>query len=305
MQALFLSPLPLAHPSLPPSLPPSLLLSVPSSYLSQAYEAHIPFLLQFFIDYNVVGMGYIHLSNQVGREGGREGGREEEGASPHLFPFPSRCAPQGKRICFRPPLPTVPDLQVHAPLPPSPPFPPSLPPSFPSSFAPFLLVTPPNLTVPLESFSLFLFLPCSLPPSFYPSLLPLLLPPSLPPSYIPQDSPFTSPSQSDVRARLFLATNTITEHVFTSLPSHEGEGGEGGPEGGEGEGREGKDGGRGGGGGGAIGLVRIGEAEGGGGEGGGGGKEGGGGGGGVEDVDMLLAGLRAEDFVWTQDPRNG
>jgi hypothetical protein len=29
----------------------------------QPFEAHIPFLLQFFVDHNVVGMGYLHLSN--------------------------------------------------------------------------------------------------------------------------------------------------------------------------------------------------------------------------------------------------
>lgn len=30
----------------------------------QPYEAHIPFLLQLFVDYNIAGMGYLHIHNQ-------------------------------------------------------------------------------------------------------------------------------------------------------------------------------------------------------------------------------------------------
>lgn len=37
----------------------------------QPHEAHIPFVLQFMIDYNLYGMNFIHFSSIKFRSGGR------------------------------------------------------------------------------------------------------------------------------------------------------------------------------------------------------------------------------------------
>ncbi|KAL1131907.1 hypothetical protein AAG570_011518 [Ranatra chinensis] len=41
----------------------------------QPYEAHIPFILQFFIDYNLYGMNFIHLTEWVPRSLNYEDGK--------------------------------------------------------------------------------------------------------------------------------------------------------------------------------------------------------------------------------------